>query len=404
MTEDIRAAYLHFPFCVRKCPYCDFVSYAGCMDQRSAYIDAICREIELTGAEQGSAGINLLPEGGNGHAATHGQSGLSTIYMGGGTPSLFSPVQISAVITKLRETFGIRKNAEITLEVNPGTVDEASFRGFREAGINRISIGVQSFSPALLVSLGRIHTSGQAVDAIHAAQAAGFANISCDLMTGLAGQTLQDVEDSLSILLKNNVPHVSFYALTIEEGTPFAEKYGDHEDLLPTAGLERDMYHMLVSRLKAAGFRHYEISNCGKPRFESRHNMTYWKALPYFGFGCGAYAYRNGKRTGNTADLSAYLQAMTGPSPVLSDILAESEHIDEEESRKEYMLLGFRMIDGVSPVEFQARYGFAMEDLFGDKLMSLMDRGLILHEDGRYFLSDKGLDYANAVFREFVGK
>lgn len=403
MNTKILSAYIHFPFCVKKCPYCDFVSYAGCMDKKEAYIKALCREIELTGKEQEIAESLHDLQGCGDREAARTNPGLATIYMGGGTPSLFSPEELQDVLQALRDHFGIQESAEITLEVNPGTVNRAAFLGYRAIGINRISIGVQSFSQPILTSLGRIHTSGQAVNAIHMAQAAGFTNISCDLMTGLAGQSLADAEDSLAILLENRVPHVSFYALIIEEGTPFFEKYESHEELLPSPDLERSMYHLMLSRLKAEGYVHYEISNCGKPGFESRHNMVYWNALPYYGFGCGAFGYRQGKRTGNTTDLSAYIQAMTGPLAELSGIVTESEEINEKESRKEFMLLGFRMMAGVSAEEFRKRYNVEMQEVFGCNLQILLSKDLIVHEKDRFFLSEKGLDYANEVFREFVG-
>ena len=386
MKDNIVSAYIHFPFCVKKCPYCDFVSFAGCLDRKTAYIEALCREIILTGRETGGAD----------------SPGLSTIYMGGGTPSLFTPEEIGAVIRQLKDTFGIKKDAEITLEVNPGTVDEAAFTGYRAIGINRISIGVQSFSPRLLSALGRIHSSQQAQNAIIRAKSAGFTNISCDLMTGLAGQSLQDALDSLTILIDNRIPHISFYALTLEEGTPFFDIYLDHEELLPSPDLEREMYHTMISRLREEGYIHYEISNCAKPGYESRHNMTYWRALPYYGFGCGASSYRAGKRRGNTADLSLYIDVMNAPSAGTADITVETEEISDAESRKEFMLLGFRMMDGVSSDDFRLRYGISMEDVFGKELETLIGRALVIHEENRYFLSSRGLDYANEVFREFV--
>ncbi len=389
MRTEIKSAYIHFPFCVKKCPYCDFVSYAGCMEKKQPYVEALCREISLTG--QTFDGISPAL-----------QSGLETIYMGGGTPSLFTPEQIADVLNQLRNTFGISGNAEITLEVNPGTVDRAAFRGYRKAGVNRISIGIQSFKPSLLAALGRIHSAEQAQNAIDRAKEAGFANISCDLMTGLAGQTLQDAQDSLAILLYNRIPHISFYALTLEEGTPFFDKYLDHEELLPSPDLEREMYHALIARLRQEGYTHYEISNCAKPGFESRHNMTYWRAEPYYGFGCGASSYREGKRVGNTSDLDAYIAAMSKNPPDLTAITAENDEIDDAESRREFMLLGFRMIDGVSSEEFRARYGLRLEEVFGEELGRLSAKNLVIKNSGDYRLSEKGLDYANEVFREFV--
>ena len=379
--EKIAAAYIHFPFCVRKCPYCDFVSFENCLGKRGEYTEALIKEIKGTEKDGGA---------------------LRTIYMGGGTPSLFPPEQIHRVLKALEERFGIEDNPEITIEANPGTVDLKSLAGYREAGVNRISIGVQSFSYTLLQTLGRIHNGEQARKAIEAAKSAGFSNISCDLMTGLPGQTLADAEESLGILLEYGIPHISFYALTLEEGTPYYKKYQKHDELLPDPELERIMYKRLLSRIKNAGYGHYEISNCAKPGFESRHNLTYWKALPYYGFGCGAYSYRSDLRKGNTGDLSLYLKEMSKTDPDLGAVLVDSEIIDAEEQKKEFMLLGFRLIEGVSPEEFFLRFGERMEDLFTDNLAKLSTRGLILLENGRYRLSDAGLDFANEVFREFV--
>lgn len=379
--EKITAAYLHFPFCVRKCPYCDFVSFENCLGKRGEYTDAIIREIERTGKSGAS---------------------LQTIYMGGGTPSLFAPDQIRRILQALEKRFGFGDNPEITIEANPGTVDLKSLSGYREAGVNRISIGVQSFSDTLLQTLGRIHDGEQAKKAIEAARSAGFSNISCDLMTGLPGQTLTDAEESLAILLDYGVPHISFYALTLEEGTPYYRKYRTHDELLPDPDLERTMYRKLLSRLKDSGYKHYEISNCAKPGFESRHNLTYWKALPYYGFGCGAYSYTDHMRKGNTGNLGLYLKELSKADPDLPAIQVDSECIDAEEQKKEFMLLGFRLLEGVSPEEFLLRFGERMENLFAENLRRLSGRGLIIFENGRYRLSEAGLDFANEVFRDFV--
>jgi oxygen-independent coproporphyrinogen-3 oxidase len=387
MNQEVQSAYVHFPFCVKKCAYCDFVSFAGKSDQMEPYVEALCKEIQLTRAE------SILEDS---------YAGLSTVYLGGGTPSHFSRVQIKKVLTQLEESFGINKDAEITLEVNPGTVDYSNFAAYRAIGINRISIGIQSFSPALLSTLGRIHTSQQGRDAISAARAAGFINISCDLMTGLPGQTRQDVIDSLSELIENEVPHISFYALSVEEGTPFYDYYHHHEDRLPDADLERDMYHSMIKILQQKGYNHYEISNCSLPGMESRHNMTYWKALPYYGFGCGACSFRNEWRTGNTTKLDEYISLMLGPASQLSDIKSDTDYITLSESRKEFMMLGFRLIQGVSIDEFAKRFDVQMNDIFGVELAELIAADLIFYEDGSYRLSRKGLDYANQVFRAFV--
>ena len=349
----------------------------------SDYVVALCNEID---------------------ASYDGQtaSGLSTVYFGGGTPSLFSQAQLSIVLAKLRGTFGLQSEAEITLEVNPGTVKASDFDGFYGMGINRISIGVQSFSKVLLGSLGRIHTARQAMDTIMWAKAAGFTNISCDLMTGLPGQTLGDALDSLSILLEYEVPHVSFYALSLEEGTPFYDRYHRHEDQLPDPELEREMYHSMILLLKEHGYNHYEISNCSRPGLESRHNLTYWKALPYYGFGCAAFSYLHGRRIGNTSDLRGYIKSMISPDVCLCDIEEENVEISWTESRKEFMLLGFRLLRGVSAGEFADRFGMPLADVFGAELDGLLAKNLIICQNGNYRLSNTGLDYANQVFCAFV--
>jgi len=400
MSERIRSAYVHIPFCVKKCPYCDFVSYANRTDQKSAYVEAVCKEIRMTCSET----AQLPDEGQTGRSeAVHpGDAGLATVYFGGGTPSLLSSDQIGIVLMQLRESIGIQQNAEITLEVNPGTVTEEDFVRIREAGITRISIGIQSFSSVLLASIGRIHTAEQARDAVAWAKSAGFANISCDLMTGLPGQTVADALDSLAILLEYEIPHISFYALTLEEGTPFFERFHGHEEYLPDSDSERDMYHILLDTLQSHGYDHYEISNCAKPGFESRHNLTYWKALPYYGFGCGAASYLHTKRIGNTPDLDMYLQCMGSGKNQLSDIRTEIVEVDEKERRKEFMLLGFRLLHGVSGQEFSDRFNVQMDEIFAVELRDLADRGWIMQEADTYRLTSKGLDFANIVFRAFV--
>jgi oxygen-independent coproporphyrinogen-3 oxidase len=384
MTDmPVGSAYIHIPFCERKCAYCDFVSYADRSNKKDGYVQAIIREIELTREDCSSAGP------------------LSTLYFGGGTPTTFSPEQLSAIMDALRSCFGVDKDAEISLEMNPGTVDSLSLRQYRDIGFNRASIGVQSFSDGLLSLLGRIHNAEEAQATIFEARAAGFHNINCDLMLGLPGQTLDDALHSTNKLISLEIPHISFYSLSVEEGTAFYDRYHNHEEFLPSPDLERQMYHSMLELLKKHGYQHYEISNCAWPGYESRHNTVYWRALPYYGFGCGAHAYLKRKRIGKMRDLDRYIHIMnTGGS--IRDIIEEDEYIDLSENQREFMLLGFRLTEGISEEEFLRRFGLPVRDVFGGELSDLLEKGLILFSGGHYFLSGKGLDFANEVFRSFV--
>ena len=383
-NKEIRSAYVHFPFCQKKCPYCDFVSYPLPQKEKEGYIDALLKEMEIT--------KHLVKE----------KTPLSTVYLGGGTPSLFSPKEIRRVLDGLSGLFSFAPEAEITMEVNPGTVSMEALLGYKKAGVNRISMGVQSFSDSILKNIGRIHDAAQATTAIQMVKAVGFSNFSCDLMTGLPGQTEKDAIHSLFSLLDLGVPHISFYALSIEEGTPFYQMYQKREELLPTQEEERRMYHQMLSSLEKKGYRQYEISNCSLPGFESRHNLSYWKALPYYGFGCGAHSYYLGKRRGNTASIEEYQEALEKENPSLLDFQQVEEDITAADEKKEFMLLGFRVTNGVSEEEYQKRFGAELLLDFGDEIEGLLRQGYIDKKDGRIFIKKEKLDVANIVFREFV--
>ncbi len=377
------AAYVHVPFCVRKCPYCDFTSFDQVTGLKDPYLTALLREIDRT----------------SGH--TPGGP-LSSVYLGGGTPSLLTPEEAGRILEKLRNSFGVHDAAEITIEVNPGTVTKSHLQGYKEVGFNRLSVGVQSFSDRVLRGLGRIHTSRDADHAIALAGEAGFSNISCDLMLGVPEQTLEDVIGSVLHLTELRVPHVSCYSLSLEEGTRFFDKYSGRPDLLPSDEEERDMYHTTRRLLTGAGYRHYEISNYAKTGFESRHNTVYWDALPYYGFGCGAHSYTGGQRIGNTKNIRRYIEALFEDPPRLEAIREECERIDGKAEMKEYMLLGFRKISGISATGFMGRFGVPAEEIFGSELESLLLLGLIEKTGDFWFLSQKGLDFGNEVFRSFV--
>jgi len=258
LCEPVRAAYVHIPFCIRKCAYCDFASYAGCLDLLPSYVDAVCNEIAIA-----AAGLDPSL-----------RAPLDSAFLGGGTPSLLEPSDLARILDTLAAEFGLSKDAEITLEANPGTVDRARLAEYRRAGCNRISVGVQSMAPHLLETLGRIHRPEEAAAALRLADAAGFSRISADLMFGLPGQSLADVAATAEAVLALPVSHLSFYSLSLEPGTPFHQRYHDHPELLPDEDAERDQYACLIEAAARAGLRQYEISNAARPGEECRHNLV----------------------------------------------------------------------------------------------------------------------------------
>ena len=379
------SVYIHVPFCVRKCAYCDFLSFPSCLDRIGEYVDAVCKE------------IRLAPKW-----FEEEKEPLQTIYFGGGTPSLLSPEQVKKILDTLRDVFGITDTCEITLEANPGTIDEKKLAGFREAGINRLSIGIQSLDDSVLQTLGRIHDSGAAKKAILDAKSAGFANISCDMMLGIPGQTMDSVKDTLDFFLSNDIPHISLYSLILEEGTPMYARYNGDIEKYVSQEEDRAMYHLVTSTLKENGFVHYEISNMAKEGFESRHNSMYWRAEPYYAFGVGAHYYIGAERGRHAETLDEYLQVMNASEVEKKDVLFPEEELAEEDLRKEYMMLGFRTRSGVGEQEFYRRFGVTVASAFGDEIEKEIRAGLVEFDEGTYRLTEKGVDLANQVFMDYV--
>ncbi len=411
-----RAAYVHWPFCQQKCAYCDFISWPGRSCDMAIYLEWLQHEIEAVGTWSRQHGLTVP---------------LASVFIGGGTPSLADPADLAAILDLLRVQFGLEPEAEITLEANPGTLRPGQLAVLRAAGFNRISFGLQATQDDLLRTLGRIHTYDDFVTSVRDARAAGFERISADLMLGLPGQTLADALASVERVLALGIDHVSFYSLSIEPGTPFAERYLDHPELLPDEDLERAIYHAVRDRLAAAGLVPYEISNAARPGQECRHNLVYWRGEPYYGFGIAAHSYLAGVSRGNTTDWWTYAAAWGGSDeretardpagleeaagtqsrpgvregvwwPFLA--LESSEVIDSDEARKEYFLLGLRLAQGVTWADYQARFGVAeaARERFATEFMRLLDRGLIELDEIGVRLSQLGLDLANQAFSEFV--
>lgn len=384
--NKVRAAYIHFPFCQNKCPYCDFVSYALRDVSTAGYVDALIREMELISKSEDGAF----------------SAPFDTLYLGGGTPCVFSPEEIERVVQKAQSLFSFSENIEITMEVNPGAVTKESLGEYKNTGINRISLGVQSFSNDVLENIGRIHDATAAVRCITAIRESGFTNFSCDLMTGLPGQSVSSALESAMRLVDLQVPHISHYALTLAQGTPFYQKYIQHPEFLPPEDKERQMHHAILSLLEKNGYHHYEISNCCFPGYESRHNINYWKALPYYGFGCGAHSYYAGKRRANTADICDYREKLFLPDAELSLFQKIEEEISPDEEKKEFILLGLRLLSGVSKDEYHSRFHADLTVDFSQEIASLCEAGLLVEKDACFFIPPDKLDVANLVFMKFV--
>ncbi len=379
------SVYIHIPFCVRKCAYCDFLSFPNCLGQKDLYVDALCREMRLAPYFFGKSDVPLR-----------------TIYLGGGTPSLLSAEEVKKILTVLSETFGIDADCEITLEANPGTVDGEKLRAFREAGVNRLSIGIQSLSDPVLNVLGRIHNAEEARRTIVAAQEAGFTNLSCDMMLGIPGQNMQDVQKTLSFFLERKIPHVSLYSLILEEGTPMYSQYQGDIEKYVSQEEDRAMYHYVVDTLKENGFSHYEISNMGRPGFESRHNLMYWRAENYYAFGCGAHYYMGCERGRHAETLDEYLTALAAAEPQKAAIYLPEEKLTTEDQKKEFMMLAFRTGSGVKGQEFEERFEMTVESAFGEELEKEIREGLVEKTAEGYCLTEKGFDLANQVFCDYV--
>lgn len=387
-----RAAYVHIPFCLKKCSYCDFVSFPGqTAAVRQAYCSALLQEIGQT-AEL----LNSQP----GEPVQR----LETVFVGGGTPTVLMPGQLAGILQALAAGFGLDEAGEYTLEANPGTVTAAGLQACRQAGFNRISLGLQAAQPHLLRMLGRIHDRDDFAASVKIAAQAGFSSINADIMFGLPGQTLADISETLDLLLQLPINHVSFYSLTLEEGTPLQAFCAANPGLQLDEAYERSQYHLIRKSLQAAGFEHYEISNAARPGYRCRHNLTYWLGQSYYGFGAAAHSFIQGVRRANTADLETYIRKFTANifcQPLLpaSEIL---ETIDEAEAKKEMLLLGLRLLEGVRFADFAARFGCGLLCCFGEAVDRLTSRGLLQQDGQGIRLTLRGLDLANQVFQEFV--
>lgn len=368
MTKTL-GLYLHVPFCASKCRYCDFYSFAAGDEQMEAYTETLCRSIRDWGQ-------------------TCTDYTVDTVYFGGGTPSLLGGARLVRVLDAARAAFQITPDAEITVECNPDSMDESLLDALHRAGVNRLSVGVQSADEGELQRLGRRHSFQQAVDAVQQAQAAGFSNLSLDLMYGLPGQTEQQLLQSAWALLELDPTHLSVYALKLEEGTPL---FLEHP-VLPDEDAQADMYIALCRLLERAGFEHYEISNWAKPGFRARHNARYWDLSEYLGLGPSAHSLLRGRRFAYGRSVEDFVR---GVPP------AAEEDVEGFSPALEYLMLALRTSDGVSPEEFEARFGRPFAP-FARVLARYEKPGLAKRQAGRWRLTEPGFLVSNPILTDVL--
>lgn len=374
--------YIHIPFCVKKCLYCDFLSAPADDAAKKAYMEALCREIHEKSRD-------------------YRDYDVSSIFFGGGTPTAVDPEWIRQIMQLLREDYHIAEDAEITMEMNPGTVSQKDMAVYAVAGINRLSMGLQSACNEELKSLGRIHTYEKFLETYTYVREAGFANVNVDLMSGLPSQTPQKYRESLEKVLGLIPPpeHISAYSLIVEEGTPFYKAYEEDRLMLPTEEEEREMYYLTKQVLEKHGYERYEISNYAKPGKECKHNTGYWCRRNYVGFGIGAASLVENVRFANERDLEAYIN-----NPC--DVMVDKEILSTEDRMSETMFLGLRMVSGVSEKAWMEEYNRSLCDVYEEVIQKHMKDGLLewISVDGERFvrLTDKGLDVSNYVMADFL--
>lgn len=370
--------YVHIPFCSSRCSYCDFATSLYQTELAERYVCAVVEEIR---------------------SSAHVRQPADTIYFGGGTPSLLQPSQLERIVAALYKQFAIDEAPEITLEINPGSVNKDKLSEFRRLGINRASFGAQTFDDAELAKLGRSHNTADTLRTFSDLRASGFTNISFDLIAGLPGQTLDRWEQNVEIALELQPEHLSFYLLEVHSGTPLAEHIRRGLQPVPDDDLAGMMYEWMLERAVAAGYEHYEISNLCRPGFQSRHNVKYWTTAPYYGFGCSSHSYDGrARRWSNHRDVSQYVKLIeSGAAPVV-----EEQQLDEHDVRAEALFLGMRLMRGINLREYRQAFGIDLCDEHGDDLGRFREAGLVEFDGDLVRLTRTGALLSNEVFAAFV--
>ena len=398
--------YVHIPFCVKKCAYCDFLSAPADVQERTLYVDALTEEIRA-------------------QKENYKDYRVSTVFMGGGTPSILNGNEITRIFDALYESFDISDSAEITVEVNPGTVTEEKAEAWKKCGVNRLSIGLQSVNDEELRMLGRIHSYREFLDTWEIVREAGFQNVNIDLISAIPGQTLESWCRTLRMAAELGPEHISAYSLIVEEGTPFYEMYGENTDCdsgaeigcsaeressrsrsacggqqifppLPDEDTEREIYKATEKILAGYGYHRYEISNYAKEGYECRHNLGYWERKEYLGLGLGASSLINECRFHNTEDMKKYLECFG------KNIREDVESLSREDRMEEFMFLGLRKTEGISIEEFRRAFDIDIFEVYGLQIRKMEEQGLLEISDTRIRLTERGTDISNYVFSEFI--
>ncbi len=372
--------YIHIPFCKQKCFYCDFCSFANKNEMQGKYVETVINEIKnITHKEKYT---------------------VTTIYLGGGTPSILNPDYIKNILQEIKSSFEILDDAEITIEINPGTVNEEKLKKYKEYGINRLSIGLQSANDKILKKIGRIHDYKQFEETFFYARKCGFKNINVDLMIGLPTQAVEDVKQTLEKIIQKNPEHISVYSLIIEEGTIIEKLINENKLQLPDEETERIMYWTVVNELKENGYNQYEISNFSKKTYESKHNTNCWKQKQYIGLGTSAHSYLNKKRYSNTNNIEEYIKNIQENN--ISKNITIHEEQTEESTMNEYMLLGLRMIQGININEFKQKFKIDPTIKYKEILEKLQKENLIQITKTSIKLTKQGINFGNIVWEEFI--
>lgn len=378
MKEDIYdleknrcGIYIHIPFCLRKCSYCDFISYAGREELFEEYVNAVVSEISLT-------------------AKKYSNLKIYSIYFGGGTPTLLLPSQIDKILSGIYKNFNVISSAEITIEANPETLSLSKLKSLFGIGFNRISIGVQSLDDNILKTLGRSHTSYDAIESYYFARQAGFDNINFDLIFGVPGQNINGWTETLDKVVNLAPEHISAYCLTLNNKNKYLQEVGED--------LQADLFTVTRNQLSLNGYNHYEISNFSRMNFECRHNLLYWENQNYIGLGIAAHSHINNKRFHNCSSVNKYINRIADGKIYSMDL----EDLTENEARKETIFLGLRLIKGINNNQFTSRFKYSVFELYPKEISSLQEKELIVFLDGNLKLTEKGLMLANYAFMEFV--
>lgn len=371
--------YIHIPFCKSKCLYCDFPSYAGAEGEMESYLEALLQEMDIE----------------KDHIY---DSKIKSIYIGGGTPTYFKTDYIGEILYKCYELFDVGKDAEITIEANPGTLDREKLMDLREYGINRLSMGLQAWQSRHLKALGRTHDSNKVREEVISAKAIGFGNISVDLMFGLPSQTMDEWMETLENVCSLDVEHISAYSLIIEEGTPLYNMVQRKEIRPIDEDIERQMYREGVAFLKSNGYDQYEISNFAKRGFKSIHNLIYWRDEDYIGFGCGAHSYTENIRRYNYYKIRDYIAAIEQSGSATE----YREYIDTDIERFEMIMMGLRLIEGVDKGKFLQRFGKPIDFYYRDVILKLKHDGLLAEDDQAIYVTPRGMDIHNTVLLAFL--